>query len=66
MLLEVMLDNRTWIVDAGFGGLCPSAPPRRPEYAEHRIRRPPHHTPRDGRYIVSTRIDGEQRMLYNF
>ncbi|TFI32985.1 hypothetical protein E4P28_09465 [Rothia dentocariosa] len=38
MLLEVMFDNRTWIVDAGFGGLCPSTPPRRPEYAEQRPR----------------------------
>lgn len=67
MLLEVMLDNRRWIVDAGFGGLCPSAPPR---LDDQNMQSNAHGdcliTPHDGRYIVNASIDGEQRMLYTF
>lgn len=67
MVLQVPIDGRTYIVDAGFGGLTLTGPLR----LEADVEQPTPHEPfrllqRGDVYVVEARVRGEWRALYRF
>lgn len=67
MLLSVEVEHDTYLVDVGFGGLVPTAPlaihsesTQTTPHGNYRI------TPHQQRFVLSTQVNDEWRMLYDF